>query len=204
MVAWELLLPTPAAGGPYTIEIRGSNRILLENVLIGEVWVCSGQSNMEMCETWGLPDVKEELSVCANPNIRFFQLPKATSAYPQEDCSARWAPCDSGTLRRFSAVGYFFGKRLNKELNVPIGLVEAAWGGTPAEVWTPAELVTRDSVLRNAAGKQKPSDGWPFTPGYCYNAMIAPLTSLAAEGVIWYQGRAIRCHRGVTVSCSLQ
>jgi len=185
---WELLLATPAAGGPYTIEIKGSNRIVLENVLIGEVWVCSGQSNMEMCEAWGLPDVKEELPVCANPKIRFFQLPKTTAVHPQDDCSAKWAQCDSNTLRRFSAVGYFFGKRLNRELNVPIGLVEAAWGGTPAEVWTPAELVTRDTVLRNAAAKQKPSDGWPFSPGYCYNGMIAPLTSLEAAGVIWYQG----------------
>ncbi|MBS1603854.1 MAG: sialate O-acetylesterase [Bacteroidetes bacterium] len=185
---WEVLLPTPGAGGPFNIEVRGSNRIVLENVLIGEVWVCAGQSNMEMCETWGLPDVKDELPVCANGNIRLFQLPKATAVYPQEDCKAKWVECDSNALKRFSAVGYFFGKRLNKELNVPIGLVEAAWGGTPAEVWTPAALVNGDSVLKNAAAKQKPSAWWPFMPGYCYNAMIAPLTSLAAAGAIWYQG----------------
>jgi len=187
---WELLLPTPAAGGPYTIEIKGSNRIVLENVLVGEVWVCAGQSNMEMCETWGLPDVEEELPNCANSNIRFFQAPKATSAYPQENCSGKWTECDANTLRRFSGVGYFFGKRLNKELNVPIGLVEAAWGGTPAEVWTPAELVNGDTVLKKAAAWQKPTGTWPITPGYCYNAMIAPMTSLAAAGVIWYQGES--------------
>jgi len=185
---WEVVLPTPGAGGPYTVEIKGSNRIVLENVLIGEVWICAGQSNMEMCETWGMPDVKEELPVCANSNIRFFQVSKTTAVYPQEDCKARWTECDSTTLKRFSAVGYFFGKRLNKELNVPIGLVEAAWGGTPAEVWTPAALVDGDTVLKNAAAKQKPSEWWPFKPGYCYNAMIAPLTSLAAAGAIWYQG----------------
>ena len=187
---WELLLPTPGAGGPYTIEIKGSNRIVLENILIGEVWVCAGQSNMEMCETWGLQDVRDELAVCANSNIRFFQVPKATAMYPQDDCKAKWTECDAGTLRRFSAVGYFFGKRLNKELNVPIGLVEAAWGGTPAEVWTPSGLVSRDTILKNAAVKQKPSEGWPFMPGYCYNAMIAPVTSLGAAGVIWYQGES--------------
>jgi len=187
---WQLLLPTPVAGGPYTIEVKASNRILLENVLIGEVWVCSGQSNMEMCETWGLPDVKEELPVCSNANIRFFQVPRTTAAYPQDDCNAQWTVCDSNTLKKFSAVGYFFAKKLNKELNVPIGLVQAAWGGTPAEVWTPTELVNGDTILKNTAAKQKPSDGWPYSPGYCYNAMIAPLTSLAAAGVLWYQGES--------------
>ncbi len=187
---WQLLLPTPAAGGPYTIEVKASNRIVLENVLIGEVWVCSGQSNMEMCETWGLPDVKEELPLCNNTNIRFFQVPRTTAAYPQDDCKAQWTACDSNTLKKFSAVGYFFGKKLNKELNVPVGLIQAAWGGTPAEVWTPAELVNGDTSLQRTAAKQKPSNGWPYIPGYCYNAMLAPLTSFSVAGVLWYQGES--------------
>ncbi len=187
---WQLSLPTPAAGGPYTIEIKAGNTIVLKTVLIGEVWVCSGQSNMEMSESWGVPDVREELPSCYNSNIRLFHVPRTTAVYPQDDCRAQWTVCDSNQLKSFSAVAYFFGKRLNQEMNIPIGLVEAAWGGTPAEVWTPEQLVTGDSVLKKAAVLEKPADGWPHLPGYCYNGMIAPLTSYAIAGALWYQGES--------------
>ncbi|MDP4149566.1 MAG: sialate O-acetylesterase [Bacteroidota bacterium] len=185
---WQIGIPTPAAGGPYTITIKGSNTILLENVMIGEVWVCSGQSNMEMCETWGLPDVRAELPECNTNNIHFFHVPRTTSIYPQEDCHAQWTPCDSVALKSFSAVAYFFGKELNRKLNVPIGLIESSWGGTPAEVWTPAALIEGDTILKWAAAALHPSTGWPYLPGYCYNGMIAPLTNYPVAGAIWYQG----------------
>jgi sialate O-acetylesterase len=199
---WQLPLSTPAAGGPYTIQIwtgsaarpgsagRPGNTIVLKNVLIGEVWVLSGQSNMEMCETWGLPDVQEELPTCYNSQIHFFHVPRTTSVNPQDDVKAQWTECDSNTLKSFSAAGYFFAKRLNGELHVPVGLIEAAWGGTPAEVWTPAGLVNGDSTLKAEADKQQPHDGWPYLPGYCYNGMIAPLTSFSIAGALWYQGEA--------------
>jgi sialate O-acetylesterase len=187
---WQISQATLGAGGPYTITIRGYNTITLKNVLIGEVWVCSGQSNMEMCENWGLPDVKADLPSCYNSNIRFFHIPRTTSANPQDDCVGQWAGCDSNELKTFSAVGYFFAKVLNKDLNVPVGLIEAAWGGTPAEVWTPADLVNDDDSLKAAAGRQKPSNGWPYLPGYCYNAMIAPVTSFSIAGALWYQGES--------------
>jgi sialate O-acetylesterase len=92
---WQLFVQTPPAGGPYTITFKGQNTITLENVMIGEVWICSGQSNMEMNEQWGLPDVKAELPTCANKNIRFFYIPKTTSATPQDDCKTSWTLCDS-------------------------------------------------------------------------------------------------------------
>ena len=187
---WKLQVATPSAGGPYSITIKGSNTIVLENILIGEVWVCSGQSNMEMCETWGMPDVRAELPSCYNEKIRLFHVPRTTAASYQDNCSGKWTVCDSNMLKQFSAAAYFFAKRLNKELNVPVGLIEAAWGGTCAEVWTPAHLIESDELLRVAAGKQKPNDYWPYKPGYCYNAMIAPLTPFAVAGVIWYQGEA--------------
>ncbi|HTR28998.1 MAG TPA: sialate O-acetylesterase [Puia sp.] len=187
---WIVAVATPAAGGPFTIEIKGWNTITLNNVLTGEVWVCSGQSNMEMCETWGLPDVKAELPTCANSRIRFFHVPRTTSATVQDDCPGSWAACDSNQLKWFSAVGYFFGKRLNQELDVPVGLIEASWGGTNAEDWTPAELVTDDPVLKAAEDRQVPQNGWPYLPGYCYNAMIAPLTQFRIAGALWYQGES--------------
>lgn len=193
---WKLTLPTPAAGGPYTITIRGWNTVILENILIGEVWVCSGQSNMEMCETWGLPDVKAELPTCNNPNIRFFRIPRTTSTHPQDDCPGKWTACDSNELKYFSAVGYFFGKKLHQDLNVPIGLIEASWGGTPAEVWTPEGMVTSDPVLKRAAEKLPRADGWPYLPGYCFNGMIAPITRFAIAGAVWYQGEGNTANAG--------
>jgi sialate O-acetylesterase len=187
---WKFTLPTPAAGGPYTITIKGQNLITLGNILIGEVWVCSGQSNMEMCESWGLPDVKAELPTCANPNLRFFRIVRTTSTTPQDDLPGKWTACDSNELRSFSAVAYFFGKKLNQDLNVPIGLIQSAWGGTPVEVWTPEQMVTGDPELKAAAGKIKPADGWPNLPGKCFNAMIAPITPLTIAGALWYQGES--------------
>jgi sialate O-acetylesterase len=190
---WQTTVQTPAAGGPYTITIWGSNTpqpIVLENVMIGEVWVCSGQSNMEWNYYNKLADIKEELPTCYNNNIRFFHIPKTTSTSPQDDCAAKWTICDSNTLKFFSAVGYFFGKNLNKNLNVPIGLINASWGGTPAEVWTPEAQVNNDAELRTAAAKQKATSSWPVAPGYTYNAMINPITNYNIAGTIWYQGES--------------
>ncbi|MDQ6812824.1 MAG: sialate O-acetylesterase [Bacteroidota bacterium] len=186
---WKIMVPTGAAGGPYTITIRGGKVITLNNVMIGEVWVCSGQSNMDFNSFYaGSKDIQPEFKNAANNNIHFFLEKQTTSQYPQDDCKGQWTVCDSNTLKTFSQVAYFFAKRLNKELNVPVGLIEAAWGGTPAEVWTPAEVVNSDDTLRESAHKQNPSRGWPYWPGYTYNAMIAPVTNYNIAGAIWYQG----------------
>ncbi|MCW3105843.1 MAG: sialate O-acetylesterase [Segetibacter sp.] len=186
---WKIMVQTPIAGGPYTITFKGGKVITLTNVMIGEVWVCSGQSNMEYHSGYaGSTQMQEEFKNAPNNNIRFFLEPRSTSTYPQDDCKGQWTVCDSNTLKSFSQVAYFFGKRLNKELNVPVGLIEATWGGTPAEVWTPAEVVNSDDTLRESAHKQNPSRGWPFWPGYAYNAMIAPVTNYNIAGALWYQG----------------
>lgn len=185
---WELRMATPPAGGPYTILFRGKNTIELTNVLIGEVWICSGQSNMAMNGTSGLMDIKREKANLKGNDIRFFKIPRTSAAYPQEDCAANWSICDSATLNTFSAVGYFFGKRLADTLGVPIGLIEAAWGGTSAEVWTPANAISQSPLLKNIAEKITPSNHWPTKPGFAYNGMIAPLTPFEIAGTIWYQG----------------
>ncbi|HLK28158.1 MAG TPA: sialate O-acetylesterase [Puia sp.] len=187
---WQINVQTPEAGGPYTILLKGYNQIILDNVLIGEVWVCSGQSNMEFSFQNGIKEIKNEFPICNNPNIRFCQITKTTSLYPQDDCPAKWATCDSNALKTFSAVAYFFGKKLNKELNIPIGLISSNWGGTPAETWTPAEIVNNDTALKNAAIKQWVSPYWPIKPGYAYNAMIAPIIRYPIAGAIWYQGES--------------
>ena len=185
---WMVTVQTPAAGGPYTITLKGYNTIMLNNVLIGEVWVCSGQSNMEMNYNWGLPDIKAVLPTCANNNIRFFTIPKTTANHPQDNCGGEWINCDSNTLKNFSAVAYFFGKKLHSTLNIPIGLISSNWGGTSAETWTEATLINNDPLLKAASLKQIPDPGWPYIPGFTYNGMIAPISNYNIAGAIWYQG----------------
>ncbi|HEY8956299.1 sialate O-acetylesterase [Chitinophaga sp.] len=187
---WTLKVQTPAAGGPYEIKLKGSNEIVLKNILIGEVWLCSGQSNMEYSYYNGVRQIAAELPVCSNNNIRFFNIPKTTAIYPQEDCPGTWEVCDSNSLKPFSAVGYFFGLKLQQSLGVPVGLINASWGGTPAEVWAPEHVVTGEPPLSAAAARLAPAAWWPHKPGYAYNAMIAPLTHFNIKGVIWYQGEA--------------
>ncbi|QJB32551.1 sialate O-acetylesterase [Chitinophaga oryzae] len=187
---WALKVQTPAAGGPYEIKLKGANEIVLKNILIGEVWLCSGQSNMEFSYYNGVRQIAAELPVCSNPNIRFFNIPKTTATSPQDDCPGTWEVCDSNSLKPFSAVGYFFGKKLQQSLGVPVGLINASWGGTPAEVWAPEHLVTDQPQLSAAAAKLSPAAWWPHQPGYAYNAMIAPLHHYNIKGVIWYQGEA--------------
>lgn len=183
---WKVKISTPSAGGPYTITIKGRTTTLtLENILIGEVWLCSGQSNMEMSNT---QQIRDELPNSFNDKIRFFTVGKATSEYPQDNCDGKWVSCNEETLRRFSAVAYFFGKKLNKDLNVPIGLIQSAWSGTPVELWTPAEVIDSDPVTREAATKIRDVTYRPNKPGLIYNAMIYPVSPYTIAGTIWYQG----------------
>lgn len=183
---WKAKISTPSPGGPYTITIKGRlNSIVLENILIGEVWVCSGQSNMEMSNT---QQIRDELPNCKNDNIRFFTVAKATSEYPQESAEGKWVSCNEESLRRFSAVGYFFGKKLHQELNVPIGLIQSAWSGTPVELWEPKDIIESDPVMKEAATKIRDVTYRPNKPGLIYNAMIYPISNYTIAGTIWYQG----------------
>lgn len=187
---WSVSVKTPGSGGPYKIVVTGSNAILLEDVMVGEVWVCSGQSNMEWSGDQGVPQSLEEAPNATNRMIRFFSIPKTTSDFPQDRCEGSWQVCRPEEMIHFSSVGYFFGKRLQQELGVPVGLVGSNWGGTPAEVWTPREWVESDADLVQAAGRIKPYDWWPKDPGQSYNAMIHPLTQYRIAGAIWYQGES--------------
>jgi len=188
---WKLKVVTPEAGGPFEISIRSEDTIRLTDVMVGEVWLCSGQSNMEWNYNAGEKDIPAELSNPANPRIRFFQVPKSTSEYPQDDLKANWVVCDSNSLKTITAVGYFFGKKIGNTLNVPVGIINSSWGGTPAEVWTPSELVSNDPQLLAAAEKvNKTSMWWPWMQGTTYNAMIAPLTNYNIAGALWYQGES--------------
>jgi len=140
---WKLKLKTPKAGGPYDITITGNNTVELENVLIGEVWVCSGQSNMQWSMT-RTENAAKDIAAAEKPNIRLFTVERVIAEEPKDDCNGNWSACSPETVAEFSAVGYFFGKSLHDELDIPIGLISTNWGGTLAEAWTRKEILEKD------------------------------------------------------------
>jgi len=190
---WSVKIKTPKAGGPFKIIIKGSNELILEDVMIGEVWLCGGQSNMEISAAGGIKQAQAEAPNATNSNIRFFYVPKSASEYPQEDTKGKWVVSNLAEMQKFSAVGYFFGKRLEQELKQPVGLINANWGGTGAEVWTPAELVNNNPSFREAAETvYLTNDCCPVKTGSLFNGMINPITNFKISGVIWYQGETNR------------
>jgi sialate O-acetylesterase len=187
---WKLTITTPSAGGPYNISIKGYNEIILKNVMVGEVWLCSGQSNMEWSAQSGIINGQDEINNANYPEIRLFTVLQSTSLYPQDHFTGEWKVCTPETMKSFSAIGYFFARKLHKELGVPVGIINSSWGGTPAEAWMPEETIMNDSFLREAAAKQKPVPWGPVETARIYNSMIYPMLSFRIAGALWYQGEA--------------
>ncbi|MBK9390684.1 MAG: sialate O-acetylesterase [Bacteroidetes bacterium] len=185
---WSVKLKTPSAGGPYTVNIKSGNELTLKNVMIGEVWICSGQSNMEWSASQNLLNAEEEIRNASYPNIRLLHVKKLASETPQDNCFAEWEECSPASMRTFSSVGYFFSRTLHQNLNIPVGIIEVAWGGTPAEVWVKSDLIEADPLLKSSAAKLITYDWWPNKPGVTYNSMIKPLIPYSIAGAIWYQG----------------
>ena len=185
-------LKASAKGTNLTVE--GSNKITLENVLIGEVWICSGQSNMEWAIRSSM-NAKEEIAASDHPLIRLFNVPgHTTSPLPKEQGAGKWQTCSPKTSSGFSAVGYFFGRRLLKELKVPIGLIGSNWGGTRIEPWTTLagfESVTELSkITAQVKGYKANTRVGAGSPSAIYNSMVHPLIPFAMRGAIWYQGES--------------
>jgi sialate O-acetylesterase len=188
---WTVSIPTPKEGGPFTISLKGYNEITLKNVLIGEVWLCSGQSNMEMNPNWGIKNGEEEAKKATNLNIRFFSVEKASAETPQNNLSGNWVECSPETMKKNSAVAYFFAQRITEELkNVPIGMIVSAWGATPAEVWIPENVIQNNPELLDASKKLNPNEYSPIEVARTYNSMIHPLIGFKIAGVLWYQGES--------------
>ena len=187
---WSLVVKTPGAGGPYTIKVEGYNILQIQDVLIGEVWLLSGQSNMEMSPRAGITGGDEAMRNAGHPDLRLFVVTHRTASFPNYDVDGHWMVCSPETMLDFSAVGYFFGTRLNKLLRCPVGLICSAWGGTPIEVWMPRDEILQNDKLRKGAEKLTPVPWGPVEPGRAYNAMIAPLMPFSIAGVLWYQGEA--------------
>lgn len=196
---WLVQLQPLKAGGPHTLSIQGSSQVTLEDVAIGEVWLCSGQSNMEWTVN-ASNNPAEERAAANYPMIRHIKIPHRPAAEPQDDVPSNgWERTTPETVGQFTAVGYFFGRALHKELDVPIGLIGSNWGGTRIEPWTPPIGFKSVPALKSIADNlddypQKKGDGAinHQSPLALYNGMIAPLIPYKIRGAIWYQGESNR------------
>ncbi|MEF9950225.1 MAG: sialate O-acetylesterase [Mucinivorans sp.] len=186
---WKATLLTPKADlKSHTIEC---NNIKISNVMLGEVWIASGQSNMQWNVERGILYGAAEAAKANRPMIRVFQVPLETALTPQEHIDGTWKECTSEIMSSMSAVGYFFASAINEGLKVPVGIISDAWGGTPAEPWIPAQAIERNAKLEGRLAKNV--NVWnPILPGRAYNQMIHPFTPLAIAGVVWYQGESNR------------
>jgi len=145
---WKALLPKMEYGGPYTLRIEGSSKIAFDNVMIGEVWACTGQSNMGL-QVESANNAEQEIADANYPKIRLFNVPSRLSQFPQDELDGgRWVECSPATVRKFSAVGYFFGRNLHKKLGVAIGLISSNVGGTMAEIWSSPDNMLRDTDFK--------------------------------------------------------
>ena len=203
--AWKLELKVPAVErGDFTAHtitvINKSHKEILTNILIGEVWLCSGQSNMDMSmqpvQPWhnGVKDYTAEISKAAFPFIRLFKVKKETSVNLRDTLSGDWLLCNPANVAEFSGVAYYFGRKLFNELNIPIGLVQAAYGGASCQAFMKKEVLEADTVLKkryldpyyeNPEARKN-----ELRPTLIYNAMIHPLINLSIKGVLWYQGES--------------
>ena len=206
--SWNLFLQSAGAGGPHKIQITDSvSNVVLDNILFGEVWIASGQSNMEMpvgkvSRVYkGVIDYENELKNSAHPEIRLFQVGNFSSKDPLDDVEngismfkvpvskSTWSSCTPGSVKTFSAPAYFFAREIHRELQVPVGIIDSSWGATRAEAWTPLETLKElgyaKEVKQAKTAKQNPKSR---APSQLYNGMIHPLASLKIRGVIWYQG----------------
>lgn len=185
---WRVTVSTPPAGGPHQLRVKGYNELLVDDILAGEVWLGSGQSNMEWTARFGIDNAEQHIAEANYPQIRLFSVEHRTADARQNDLVGRWVVCTPETMTDFSAVAYFFGRELHQTLGVPVGLINSSWGGTPAEVWTVPALIDADPRLAEVAAKMEPVPWGPTRKGLLFNAMIAPMTPFRLAGVIWYQG----------------
>ena len=218
---WTIRLnPLAVSATPDVLKVSGKNRLQFQDVLVGEVWICSGQSNME----WPMSasfEPQADIEKSYNPNLRLYTVPKTKANEPLEDVKSSWVECKPYNVRFFSAVGYYFGRELQKSMDVPVGLINTSWGGSPAEVWmSQSALEAKPEYLldivapyddqyakyKEAKAKydaeadalkkkgEKPTAKAPappfWKPSELYNGMIAPIAPYGVKGAIWYQGES--------------
>jgi sialate O-acetylesterase len=225
--AWMVKLQTPAAGGPHTLSIKGKNSVEIKNVLSGEVWFCSGQSNMDFTlsslakTSKRTADefkpvtayIKNEIKNAKDELFRQFTVEKNTSSLePLTTLKGNWIESSALNNSKFSATAYFFGRELRKKLNIPVGLIKCAWGGTKVEPWMPAKAFEKDKEMaayfeekvsslqeqkKGKAGKSSKKKTNQQFPSTLFNAMVNPVIPYAIKGAIWYQGESNEKHNNL-------
>jgi sialate O-acetylesterase len=197
---WQLKMTASEAGGPHVLTVKGKNTISLKDVLVGDVWLLGGQSNME----WPLTQTnggEDSIKNANYPEIRLFEVGRNVSIFPIEDVpEAGWNVTTPETIANFSAIGYYFGKRIHQDLDVPIGLLDINWGGTVSEAWTSSEALAShpDFKDRIAAyqtrgksdfenAENKGPNSWPAS---LYHGMLEPVIPFGIKGALWYQGES--------------
>jgi sialate O-acetylesterase len=189
---WILKIQTPKAGGPYNIAIEGSDKIKLTDVYIGEVWLCSGQSNMEMpvkgFRNQPILGSQEAILNGNNKLLRVFKVKKSSSLTPLDNVSGDWKVASNETVGDFSATAYFFGDLIQTTTQVPVGLIVTSWGGSRAEAWT--DETTLKEFKSVTFPTEIPKKGIQHTPTLLFNAMLNPIIGYTIKGAIWYQGES--------------
>lgn len=210
---WKVQVDVPAATlgdfTPQTITITHDNQsTTINNILIGEVWLCSGQSNMDFqlkeVQPWlrGVIDFDKEIAAADYPSIRLFDVRTDFKATPQKETQGHWSICSPETVGDFSAVAYYFGRKIFQQLNIPVGLIVTSVGGSKCEAWTSRDVLKNDNILKekylDPYDKKHANDiidstvtfEKVFSPTLLYNAMLAPLTNYSIKGFLWYQGES--------------
>ena len=188
---WKATVKTTEAGGPYTITFNDGEKTSLSNILLGDLWLCAGQSNMEMpmkgFKNQPVGNAVEDILHSTDSQLRLFTVKRNSQLHPVDTVSGSWYMANPASVREFSATAYHFGKELRRELNVPIGLIVASWGGSSCESWMTADML---AAFPEAKIPHKKEDIWSpnRTATVLYNGMLHPLIGMTIKGAIWYQG----------------
>lgn len=188
---WKTSVPTPKAGGPYRITLSDGEETVLDNILIGELWLCSGQSNMEMpmkgFKNQPVENAVEDILHSADSQLRLFTVKRNSRFAPVDTVSGHWSEAAPASVREFSATAYHFGRELRRMLGVPVGLIVTSWGGSACEAWMKADWLKAfpDAQIPATEADVKSKNR---TPTVLYNGMLHPLIGVTMRGVIWYQG----------------
>ena len=188
---WTAKIQTPAAGGPYSITFNDSEKTVIDNILVGELWICSGQSNMEMpmkgFKNQPVENAVEDILHSGDSKMRLFTVKRTSLFQPATDVVGEWKEASPEAVRNFSATAYYFGRELRQMLNVPVGLIVTSWGGSSCEAWMNRDWLKAFPQIELPAS-QETIKSKNRTATVLYNGMLHPIVGISMRGVIWYQG----------------
>ncbi|MBR0331621.1 MAG: sialate O-acetylesterase [Alistipes sp.] len=189
---WRVSIPTPKAGGPYEIRLSDGEELTLKNVMLGEVWICAGQSNMEMpmkgFKNQPVENGNLDAARGTNPNIRLFTVKRNAQIAEVEDVVGKWEEARPLSIRDFSATAYYFGRMVEEVIDVPVGLICVAWGGSACEAWMTPDMLASFKQVTLPKTQQEVDKTQQRCPTDLWNGMLRPLVGMAIRGAIWYQG----------------